>query len=154
MTTEIDINADGRRIVVIKPDGTETVLDHWPTFKEIQEHVGGYVERVRVLRQDIVDRNDYTVMMVNEDGLPHGLPRNQKATDIYLANVRRQFPNAENPSKAAREAWLNQYRERGIDIEVMTTTGTPGGYEDDPYIAGTVVWFDRWTEEELTRLGM
>jgi len=128
-----------KRVVIIDPDGTERELIGPPHRKEIREILGGGYEVVRVLRAEIEDRNAYTMMLVHETGLINGLSRNQKATDIYLANVRRQFPDAANPSKAAAEAYRKRFP-AGTEFHTLN----PTGYEDDPYIAGTVIWFDGW----------
>lgn len=44
------------------------------TLKEMQDHVGGYIERVSLGGND--------EMWVNEEGLLKGLPLNQKATAL------------------------------------------------------------------------
>lgn len=107
--------------------------DQPPTLEQLQQAVGGYIEVVNVIYQDRVCQ-----MIVNEEGLMKCLPRNQVATDIYLEAMRRQFPGVANPFKAARDAARKQWEERGVPV----FSSEPGGYEDDPYIAGNAVVLD------------
>jgi hypothetical protein len=142
-----------QRIVIIHPDGreelwTQTAL---PNLAEMQKIVGGYIELVRVLRQDIEDRNEYTNIIVNDEGLLNGLPRNQRATDLYLANVRRQFPDHPEPWQAAADEDRKKWESAGaayIDF-------TPEAYRGkEPVIAGTVIWFSGYTCDELIEMGL
>jgi len=57
--------------------------DRWPTLKEMQHFVGGFVEHVRVLTSD----GEEIHMLVNEDGLRIGLPLNRVATLLYGAPI-------------------------------------------------------------------
>lgn len=137
-----------RRVVQIAPFGDEVELPGGlPTYEALRVILDGPVEQVRVLREDITGENVYTYMYAHEEGLLRGLPRNQRATDIYLANVRRAFPDAESPVKAAREAYQAELRARGGDFTYISAA--PEGYDEDPYIAGTVIWCDGWTCEEV-----
>lgn len=140
-----------KRILIIEPDGAERELpaDKLPVYRTMKEIVGGSVELVRVLRQDITDRNAYTYMAVNESGLIDGLPRNQRATDLYLGNVRRAFPTVENPSKAAAESYRREMEAHGFTI-----IETDSSSDEDPHICGPVIWFDGWTCDELTEAGL
>lgn len=143
-----------KRCVILSPDGTENVLSEGPksrkvfgNYRVLKNAVGGPVEFVRILREDMPG-HVFTYMVVNESGLVHGLPRNQRATDLYLAHVRRQFPKSSNPSLEAKERWRAEMESRyGNEMEFVSTS--PEGYDDDPYVAGTVVWFDGWTVQEL-----
>jgi hypothetical protein len=60
--------------LIIKVDGTRTPIEGQPTFKQLQDAVGGYVTVIQDLKGD--------VMVVNEDGRPLGLPVNEDATDL------------------------------------------------------------------------
>lgn len=154
-----DRGVTDKRIVIIEPDGTERRLGveiddkggilNLPTLAETKKIVGGHIEMVRVLREDLPGIQ-HTYMIVNEDGLIDGLPRNQKATDLYLANVRRQFPDATDPSKAAAAAYRRHWEALGATV----IDRNPPGYDDDPYIAGTVIWFDGWTCDEFLEAGL
>lgn len=137
-----------RRTVVIDPDGSERPLQGIPPIAVMRGIVGGPIELVRVLREDLPGFT-YTWMIVNENGLIEGLLRNQRATDIDLANVRRAHPDADDPSKAARDQFL-----AGIPEAMEVIDGSPAGWADDPYVAGTVIWFDGWTCDELERAGL
>lgn len=67
-----------RALLVIKPDGTEQRAPYTgksPKLETLQEHVGGYIELVRV-RYDGKIRQAY----MNDSGLLDGLPPNDKAT--------------------------------------------------------------------------
>jgi hypothetical protein len=141
-----------KRAVIIRSDGREQVLLNGPEsyvyfrdYEAMRNIVGGPPEFTKVLRQDL-SGYVFTFMVVHESGVVDGLPRNQRATDLYLANARRQFPDADNPSRALREAWIAQFP-KGAVIDT-----SPPGYSDDPYIAGDVIWFDGWECEELDRL--
>lgn len=145
-----------KRLVVIEPDGTERLLEGagpkgLPEYGTLREILGGPVELVRVLRADLPGFA-YTYMAVHEEGLLEGLPRNQKATDLYLAANRRAHPDAENPRAEAEKEMEARAKEDGFKI--VDNPNTPPGYDEDPYIAGTVVWFDGWTVEELLEAGI
>jgi hypothetical protein len=60
----------------IKTDGTieEVAINKDNSLKQKQELVGGYIELIYLA--------DNKVMIVNEEGLIHGLPFNTKATKI------------------------------------------------------------------------
>jgi hypothetical protein len=134
-----------KRIVLLAPDGTETILDRPPTFPEMQAMVGGYVEHVRILRADLPGFT-YTSMFVNEEGLRLGLPRNARATDLYLANVRRQFPGAADPYAEATDAM----KRRAAAMGAFFVSTVSEDYE--PGILGPAVWFDGYTEREVNIL--
>lgn len=150
-----------KRQVIIFPDGQEEVrgvpADRLPSLREMSAIVCGPIELVRVLRPDLLPRLVFTYMVVHEEGLLQGLPRNQKATDLYLENMRRQFPGlspkeAKDRSSAAYVASMSA--KMGKPVTVHHAPEPVPGYDDDPYIAGTVLYFDRWTCEELQRAGL
>jgi len=145
-----------KQILVIEPNGDERRLgqgdlgaDGLPSLKTMQEIVGGGIEFVRVLRADIATANIYTYMVANETGLLDGLPENHNATEIYLANVRRAYPDSDAPWDDARR--LDRARYQGVTyIDI-----TPELYRDKkPVIVGTVIWFDGYTVEELLEMGL
>lgn len=121
-------------VMIIKATGEQSVetLPIPVDMTRVRTIVGGDIELVRVLNGD-----SEATLIVNEEGLIRGLPRNQAATDIYLSAVRRAFPDAANPSKAAREQYLAEMKECLGDVVVATSS--PPGYDEDPYIAGDVV---------------
>lgn len=133
-----------KRIVVLPPEGPERVLEAVPTLQEMQAIVGGYIEHVRVLREDLPGYV-YTSMIVNEDGLRLGLPRNERATAIYLANVRRQYPGEANPDRAARVRMRKAYEARGAKVFVL-------GPDAEPQIVGPAIWFDGYTVDQVNAL--
>lgn len=66
----------------IKADGTEADVSpkgKYFSLEELQELVGGLIEVVRVPKFN----GDRSIMLVNEDGLRLGLPRNEAATKLY-----------------------------------------------------------------------
>jgi hypothetical protein len=71
-------------ITIFKTDGTGIVkkFANSPTLKEMQEMVGGYIQLIPMQKTQ-------EFMVVNEDGLPNGLPYN-KLAQIYL---HRNAPN-------------------------------------------------------------
>jgi len=73
---------------LLKTDGTREVNVNIDTLKRKQELVGGLIELVHI--------NEGRVLIVNEEGLIHGLPLNQEATgmcghplvgDVILCNI-------------------------------------------------------------------
>ena len=142
-----------KRIVIIQPDGTETVLDHKPNLAEMQKIVGGWIERARVLSHiHASGRYIYTYMIVNEEGLLQHLPRNPKATALYQRNVREQFKGEKDPFAAADAAFNRRAKAMGATVIVIE--GTPAdaiaqGYKFDPWIVGTVIHFEGYTTDEL-----
>jgi len=75
MATALLIQSDSTTQHVTPANG-----EHF-TLEEMQQHVGGYIEVVRL--------GDGTVLIVNEDGKPQGQPRNEFATRIFQARVGR-----------------------------------------------------------------
>jgi len=69
--------------ILIKPDGTETKVTpaNGKTFtlKELQKHVGGYVEPIRL--------SPGQIMLVGEDGKAEMLADNHKATALCGMNI-------------------------------------------------------------------
>lgn len=64
----------------VRADGTvaaATFAKPKPSLQEMQEAVGGYVERVQL--------DGRTYIWANEEGLLHGLPLNRIATRLYQA---------------------------------------------------------------------
>lgn len=62
---------------LLKSDGTEEEFifaGNFPTLEEMQETVGGYIERIYL--------EDDQVMIMNEEGKLERLPVNDKATDM------------------------------------------------------------------------
>lgn len=62
------IKADGELVQVVPAKGGKFSLE------EVQEMVGGYVERVKLAQG--------AVLLVNEEGIPIGLPPNARASGI------------------------------------------------------------------------
>src|SRR5579871_670214 len=135
-----------KQIQVIRANGDIEVLSGPPTLAEMQNIVGGYIEHVRVLGE--INREGdfiYTSMYVNETGLLDGLPRNEKATEIYQRNIRAQFPDAENPCRAADAAYRKHVgNAKIIDIRPVKSDE----YDDDPWIVGDAIYFKGYTCEE------
>lgn len=66
-------------IEILRPDATEPDTSRTQvTFEELQGLVGGYVECNRVGAEQVC---------CNEDGLIHGLPRNDLATRRYAGKL-------------------------------------------------------------------
>jgi len=69
--------------ILIKPDGTETKVTpaNGKTFtlKELQKHVGGYVEHIRL--------SPGQIMLVDEDGRSALLADNPKATALCRMHI-------------------------------------------------------------------
>jgi len=66
------------KLRVIKDDGSERMVEsdkHHPSLEELQELVGGYIEHFNT-----VYKGDWADVIVNEDGLPLGLPYNAVAS--------------------------------------------------------------------------
>jgi hypothetical protein len=59
--------------IVLKSDGSKERDINISTLKKLQEIVGGYVEFIYLKEK---------VLVVNEEGLLFGLPRNNQATEI------------------------------------------------------------------------
>lgn len=138
-----------RRIVVLHPDGRETVLGAVPSMARIEAIIGGPAERVTVLDHLEGERGVYTTMFVHESGLLDRLPRNPKATEAYQRNARTFFAGAENPFRAIDEAWLARLPNPSRAVDVTPEHAIAAGYKDDPWIAGTAVLFEGWTREEV-----
>lgn len=94
-----------KAIVLLEPDGTETVLAAAPTWKAMSALLGGPVDLVKVVDRVEDGRLVYTALFVHEEGLLLDLPRNEVATALYQRNVRLQFPSAANPFAEAAAAW-------------------------------------------------
>lgn len=147
-----------KQITIINPDDSEREIcaqelgeNGLPPVKTMKAIVGGYIELVLVLRADLTDRNEYTMMVVNEEGLLNDLPHNERATEIYLANVRRAFPHDPEPWRAAEEG----ARRRAETIGATYIDLTPPQHQGKkPSIRGTVIWFDGYTCDELLEMGL
>jgi hypothetical protein len=70
------LETDGSEKPIDPDDGTEF------TLKEMQTHIGGYVEYVAWVGGRHFGRNPINTMWVNEDGLGLKLDANQKASEI------------------------------------------------------------------------
>ena len=68
-------------IEIVKVDGTieKVTTEQQPTLKEVQDWVGGYVERVSAFPMDGLKR-DFVELYVNEEGRLDGLPVNEQAS--------------------------------------------------------------------------
>lgn len=148
-----------KRVVLIKPDGSEETFlegDAIPTYEQMKSAVDGWIELVKVIRRDVSEGFVYTYMVVNEESLIHGMPRNQAATDLYLENMRRQYPD-KSPGEA-REAASAAYRAAleqtlGRPVEHIELPEPKLGYNADPHICGPVLYFEGWTIWELQAAG-
>lgn len=67
------IKVDGTIIPVVPSKGSKFTLE------EVQEMVGGFVERITLPGR--------TVMLVDEDGLPRGLPLNETASRLAARDI-------------------------------------------------------------------
>ena len=65
---------------LIRTDGTETILDHRPSFDDIRRLIG-----CDGLDTVTIDRRRQTVMFVDDTGMIDGRPVNPKATALYRA---------------------------------------------------------------------
>ncbi len=84
------------QIRIIQADGREGLINVSKISSDaLRTIVGGWLEFVSVLDEE--SGRPYS-MVVNETGVIDKLPRNQKATDIYLAYSRRRFPNKDHSS--------------------------------------------------------
>jgi len=121
-------------IRIIEASGREVELNLSQISSDaLRTIVGGWLEFVSVL--DEATNRPFS-MIVNETGVVDKLPRNQKATDIYLAYSRRRFPGHSNPAKAMAEEHKRSAKERfGADLVYIEFEG----HSSDPYIAGDVV---------------
>lgn len=141
-----------KQILILRADGTQEPLTKPPTLKVLQEVVGGYIEHVTILDPASTPAAPlYSSMYVNEEGLIHGLPRNEQATELYQRNVRAQYPGHANPFQQARKDFEQMLQAR-TGASVIKTTPPIEGYEDDPYITGDVVWFSGYTRDEADKL--
>lgn len=64
------------KVFKISTDGSTEVVEIDGNLKSMQEEVGGYIECVRI-------GDNHLVMVVNEEGLLEGLPRNPLASKLY-----------------------------------------------------------------------
>lgn len=135
-----------KSIIILRVNGLSAPLNKIPTFNEMREIVGGWIEMVKVLPLDAlsVSSRHMTYMICHEEGRLLNLPRNKKATEIYHNLTRKQFPQADDPFKSAKEAFLASMPE---GTHVITSS-----YEDEPFIAGDVIYFQGYTCTELDSL--
>jgi hypothetical protein len=63
---------------LIRIDGTETILEHRPSFEEMRRLIG-----CECLDTVTIDRRKQTVMFVDDSGMIDGKPVNPKATARY-----------------------------------------------------------------------
>jgi hypothetical protein len=64
--------------LLIRTDGTETILDHRPSFEDIRRLIG-----CDALDHVTINRRRQTVMLVDDTGMLDGKPVNAKATARY-----------------------------------------------------------------------
>lgn len=140
-----------KQIVVIQPDGSERILDKFPTYDEMKSIVGGWIERVRVLEHGSLAEYPwrYTVMIVNEEGLLLNLPRNEKATELYQRNVLAQFPRDNKRASFIAAEVANKAQLERLGAVVIVAPPPPGSDPYDPHIAGSVIYFRGYTEQEV-----
>lgn len=68
------------KLIVLQPDGIQQEIqqDHYPTLEQLQQLVGGYIERV------FVDwESTRCEMFIDEDGGPKELPKNLAASRLW-----------------------------------------------------------------------
>ena len=65
---------------LIKPDGTEEIIERKITLEEAQKLVGGYIEAVRM-------NDDALSLIVDEEGVLFSLPLNKKATQLVYPHI-------------------------------------------------------------------
>lgn len=71
------------RYYIIKVDGSVVTKSYKkPTLQEMQEAVGGYIEKVR-----LPTPNGGMVMYANEDGFSMGLALNREASMLYGSEI-------------------------------------------------------------------
>jgi hypothetical protein len=137
-----------KQILIINADGTQTELDHVPLTGEMLKIIGGMIDAVSVVDRIEDGRPIYTYMFVHDQGLMIGLPRNARATEIYQRNTRLRYPGHPSPFRAAVEDWKASQKGNDI-IDITPLEAKDAGYEDDPWIAGTVVYWHGYTREEV-----
>lgn len=143
-----------KRILFINTDGTTTELSEAPTMEQIHTMLNGHFEVVRVLGSKImsvvglfnVEAPTYSPMLVNDTGLVDGLPRNDVATVLYQRATRRRYSNEANPFRKSKEDFLKSIPEGMGHISLSEVVP---GYDDDPYIAGPVIYFEGYTFNEF-----
>jgi hypothetical protein len=116
-------------VTTIKPDGrvTEHETDRI-SYKELTRIVGGFIEYVSILDKA---SGKYHTMVVNENFLALGLPRNQAATDLYLVESRK--------AKAEGIDLDAEFKKRADALGAVVIDARTAEQKADPYIAGTVV---------------
>jgi hypothetical protein len=114
----------------------------------MQAIVGGLIEHVRVLDRIENGRFVYTSMFVSDTGLIDGLPRNQKASEVYQRNIRAAYPQSENPFREAHENWKASIPDDFTLIDGRPEEAKTDEYTDSPWICGPAILFDGYTCEE------
>jgi hypothetical protein len=137
-----------KKILIINADCTETELDHLPLHDEIRMIIGGMMDAVCVVDRVEDGRPIYTYMFVHDQGLLIGLPRNARATELYQRNTRLRYPGHPSPFRAALEDWKASQKGNDV-IDLTSRQAKDAGYEDDPWIAGTVIYWYGYTREEV-----
>jgi len=134
-------------VVLIEANGNLRPLPEMISLGEMQKLVGGYIEQVKVLdRTEPNGERVYSYMYVNDEGLLDGLPRNEKATEIYQRNVRTAYPGEENPFLVANREFIKEAKARGFtELQAMVSPS----YDADPYIAGPAIYYEGYTCEEV-----
>ena len=111
-----------------------------PDLKEMQDFVGGYVEHVTVLHNEV--RAD---MFIHEMGRFKFDVRNEPATQIYFAATRHQGRDPENVEESRAETIMMAAR-MGIKEEAVIF-GEPDGKPDGIY--GPAILLVGFEQEEL-----
>lgn len=145
-----------KQVVILYEKGERVVTEELPTWDEMKAAIGcQLVEHVRVL--DHIDtrreggRTDkrfvYTSMFIDEEGMINGKLRNEAATEIYQRNIRAQFPGDPNPFRTADARLKADAEKMGFGVvNAYPPEHNPG----DPAIHGTAVFFEGYTEAEVT----
>jgi hypothetical protein len=92
------------RMLVLKMDQTEEIItqDDYPELSQLQELVGGYIERVQLHLDDdtakeLECQDIFPEMMVNENGLAEELELNINGTKLYWQTATNNGHNTQNP---------------------------------------------------------
>ncbi len=123
----------------IHPSGSVVIRDEegTPDWGEMQKYVGGDLEIVNVL---FLKKACH--MLVHDEGMVIGLPKNPKATEIYYAASRARGVDPANKEerKADEAKQLENLAERhGIPIENIITSKLGEGMENCIYGSAVVL---------------
>lgn len=128
---------DEARDIVVEPVVADDGYTGALSYDRVKAWVGGLPETVRVLFQDRP-----ALMFVNESGLADGMPRNNRATEIYRAATRKLFPHAADPFEEAQREFVERLRSTAGVSFARVDLGRKYWADDGPYIAGDVVVLD------------